>query len=73
MRDESEHPNPYYPFFHLKSEGFWQMLRLRGHETVVEAMTTARSFDAITDNIAWVSLDAQSHRLQTRKASELTS
>ncbi len=63
VRDESDHPNPYYPFFHLKSEGFWHLQPLPGREAVVEAMATARSVAAITDNIAWVSLDPELHAL----------
>lgn len=63
VRTESDHANPYYPFFHLKSEHFWHLQPLPGREAVVEAMTTARSVAAITDNIAWVSLDPDLHAL----------
>ena len=63
VRDESDHANPHYPYFHLKSEGFWHFAPQPGREAVVEAMTTARSPTAITDNIAWVSLDPELHAL----------
>jgi putative restriction endonuclease len=69
VRSESDHANPYYPFFHLKSENFWHLQPLPGREAVVEAMDTARSVAAITDNIAWVWLDA----LQTTALSQSTS
>ena len=63
VRTESDHANPYYPFFHLKSEDFWHLQPLPGREAVVEAMNTARSVAAITDNIAWVSLNPDLHAL----------
>lgn len=63
VRSESDHANPHYPFFHLKSEDFWHLQPFPGREAVVEAMNTARSVAAITDNIAWVSLDPDLHAL----------
>jgi len=63
VRTESDHANPHYPFFHLKSEDFWHLQPLPGREAVVEAMDTVRSVAAITDNIAWVWLDPELHAL----------
>ena len=36
-------PNPYFPFFHLKNEGFWHLQPLPGREAAVRAMSSARS------------------------------
>ncbi len=63
VRSESDHANPHYPYFFLKSEGFWHLEPLPGREAVVEAMATARSPATITGNIAWVSLDPELHAL----------
>jgi len=69
VRSESDHANPYYPFFHLKKEGFWHLQPLPGREAVLEAMDTARSVAAITDNIAWVSLDPELYALALEELS----
>ena len=29
-REESDHANPQYPFFHLKTDGFWHLQPLPG-------------------------------------------
>ena len=63
VRDETDHANPHYPYFHLKTEGFWHLQPLPGREAVVEAMATARSVAAVTGNIAWASLDPALHAL----------
>jgi len=63
VRSESDHANPYYPFFHLQKERFWHLQPLPGREAVVEAMSTARSVAAIADNVAWASLDPELHAL----------
>ena len=33
-----DHPNPYFPFFHLRSEGFWHPQPLPGREAALETM-----------------------------------
>ena len=35
VKSDTDHPNPYFPFFHLKSEGFWHLQHLPGREAVV--------------------------------------
>lgn len=63
VRTERNHPNPYFPFFHLKGklrggeDSFWHLHALPGRELVLESMGTATSYRAITDNIAWAYLD----------------
>ena len=69
VRRDSDHANPYYPFFHLRSEGFWHLQPLPGREAVLEAMTTARSVSAVTNNIACVSLEPELHALVLDKRS----
>ncbi len=63
VRSETDHANPHFPFFHLSSEGFWHLQPLPSREAVVASMDSARSVSAITDNIAWVSLDPGLHAL----------
>lgn len=71
VRRDSDHANPHYPYFHLKSEGFWHLQPLAGRDAVLEPMTTARSIAAVTNNIAWVSLDAELHALVLDKPSRI--
>ena len=49
--------NPYFPFFHLKSEKFWHLQPLPGKDNVLKAMHTVRGPTDITGNIAYVYLD----------------
>jgi putative restriction endonuclease len=52
-----DHPNPYFPFLHLRSEGFWHPQPLPGREVALETMRSARSRSDIESNIAFVRLD----------------
>jgi len=49
--------NPYFPFFHLKSDKFWHLKPITGREAVVEALGTVRSPSQITDNFEYAYLD----------------
>lgn len=49
VRSETDHANPYFPYFHLSSEGFWHPQTLPGREAVVQSMDAARSTSAVTD------------------------
>jgi putative restriction endonuclease len=57
VRAKGDHPNPYFPFFHLagdlrgKEKSFWKLQALAGREGVLAAMSTARSAKDITENI----------------------
>lgn len=65
VRTPSDHPNPYFPFFHLggklrdRSSPFWHLHAMSGRELVLSNMTTARSYRDITENIAYASLDPE--------------
>jgi len=65
VRRAGDHPNPYFPFFHLAGKlrgadaSFWHLHALSGRATVIENMTTARSVSDITNNIEFVSLDPE--------------
>ncbi|MBU1691657.1 MAG: HNH endonuclease [Gammaproteobacteria bacterium] len=65
VRFPNDHPNPYFPFFHLKGrlrnreDSFWHLIPLLGRESVLNTMDTARSVSAITDNIACAMLDQE--------------
>ncbi|MDF2446510.1 MAG: hypothetical protein K0S46_1746 [Moraxellaceae bacterium] len=74
VRTEQDHANPYFPFFHLAGDlrggesSFWRLTPLPGRELVLQSMKSATSYRAITDNIAWASLDDELfHLLQDEK------
>ena len=69
VRSESDHANPYFPFFHLSSEGFWHLQPLPGRDAVLEAMRTARSTSDITDNVDYAYLDPVLHALALEEQS----
>jgi putative restriction endonuclease len=77
VRTQSDHANPYFPFFHLGGKlrrgapSFWWCIPLPGKESIVQMMTTARSHRDITDNISHVELDPELfHLLQNHTALE---
>lgn len=71
VRTESDHPNPYFPFFHLGSEPFWELQPQDGKAHVLQSMRTARRHGDILDNVAEARLDQNLHRLlQSRPARE---
>jgi len=63
VRTSGDHPNPYFPFFHLAGrlrggiESFWHLQPLPGRETALGTLRTARSHADIVDNVAWAWLD----------------
>ncbi len=63
VKQPGDHANPYFPFFHLAGKlrggaaSFWHLVPMPGRESVLAAMSTARSVRDITDNIAWAELD----------------
>ncbi len=69
VRAPGDHPNPYFPFFHLAGRlrggapSFWHLQPLPGREAVLAAMRTARSHADITANVAFATLDSELHRL----------
>jgi putative restriction endonuclease len=63
VRTEGDHPNPYFPFFHLQGEGFWKLLALPGREAVLTVMKTARSLADIEENVASARLDDELYTL----------
>ena len=58
-----DHPHPYFPFFHLKSEGFWHLHALPEREQVLEGLSTIRKPSQVLDNISHVSLDEDLYQL----------
>lgn len=63
VKGPTDHPNPYFPFFHLRGDGFWHLQPLSGRETFVAAMQSARSNSAIVGNIAYARLDPELYAL----------
>lgn len=57
VKGESDHPNPHFPFFHLKSDGFWHLHALPGRQNALNALTSARAPRQVRENIAYASLD----------------
>ena len=54
---ERDRPNPYMPFFHLKSEGFWQLKALPNREEALGRVKTATSPKDIRENIDYAYLE----------------
>jgi putative restriction endonuclease len=69
VRGKNDHPNPYFPFFHLAGKlrgggaSFWHLKALPGRESVLDAMSTARSMSDVTSNIACAELDPELFKL----------
>lgn len=69
VKTARDHSNPYFPFFHLQGslrtneQSFWHLTPLPGREVVLESMTTATSYRAITDNVAWAFVDEELFQL----------
>ena len=65
VRGPSDHPNPYFPFFHLagklqdKSDSFWHLIPIQGRESELASMTTVTSATDITRNISHAELDPE--------------
>lgn len=65
VRGPGDHPNPYFPFFHLAGslrgggESFWHLQPRPGRESVFESMSTARTSRQVTENIDHAFLDPE--------------
>jgi len=65
VRSAKDHPNPYFPFFHLRgalrggAESFWHLKARPGSEHKLLALKTARSHTDITNNIEFAQLDTE--------------
>lgn len=65
VRGPSDHPNPYFPFFHMagklqdRSESFWHLIPIPGRESELASMTTVTSASDITRNISHAELDPE--------------
>lgn len=63
VRGDGDHPNPHFPFFHLRGAlrggepSFWHLVPLPGSETIVEQMGSARTDKEITERVAHARLD----------------
>jgi len=62
MRIESDQLNPFLPFFHLKSEGFWHHKIKPGQENQYSQLTTAGGHSDIINNIDYAYLDEELFR-----------
>lgn len=63
VRGPSEHPNPWFPFFHLRGDRFWILQPKSGREVALSVLNTASSARVIDENIAYASLDPVLHSL----------
>ena len=65
VRSPGDHPNPYFPFFHLAGslrgggESFWHLQPRPGRESVFESMSSARTARQMTENIDHARLDTE--------------
>ncbi len=62
VRSATDHANAYFPFFHLRGDGFWHLIPIAGRESRLAAMRTARSHADIQENVDHVELDADLYR-----------
>jgi putative restriction endonuclease len=59
----TDHPNPYFPFFHLagklrdQSGSFWHLVPIAGREGALQGLATVRSHRNITENVAHAKVD----------------
>ncbi len=63
VRTETDHPNSYFPFFHLKGEPFWHLMAIDGREPFLAALNSARRHRDIQENVDHARLDDELHRL----------
>lgn len=65
IRTPTDHPNPYFPFFHLTGSlrgggaSFWHLRPLPGREIALDALRSARSIGDITNNVAYAYVDPE--------------
>lgn len=75
VRRDGDHPNPYFPFFHLRGAlrgggvSFWQLVPLPGRDAEVVALSTARSDSDILRNLQGARLDSELHGLLQQERS----
>lgn len=63
VRTETDHPNSYFPFFHLKGEPFWHLVAIDGREPFLAALKSARRHRDVQENVDHVRLDDALHQL----------
>lgn len=63
VKSTTDHPNPYFPFFHLQSGGFWHLEAVPGREETLRALGSARSAKQVLDNVEYAYLDDDLFRL----------
>lgn len=47
------------PFYHMKSEGFWQLVPFPGMQPAVTSSNSIRSFSNLKETIAWAEIDPE--------------
>lgn len=69
VRTEADHPNPYFPFFHLQGSlrggqpSFWHLFPRPGRESVAAALKTVHSGTQLVENFSHAVLDEGLFRL----------
>lgn len=57
LKGHNDHDNPYLPFFHLRSSGFWHHQVKPGKLASYQQLTTAKSPDTLNEHVAFAYLD----------------
>ena len=57
MRTHGDQQNPFLPYFHLRSEGFWSHVIKRGRQEFYDHLITVSGTPDISDNIEYAALD----------------
>jgi putative restriction endonuclease len=60
---EKFNPNFSLPFYHLKSEGFWNLKTLPGREILLTSSNSIRSFQTLKNAVAYAFLDLEVYNL----------
>jgi putative restriction endonuclease len=69
VRASGDHPNPYFPFFHLKGRltnkdpSFWHLVAVPGREAILDGMATVSGSRDIVENISHAELDPELFQL----------
>jgi putative restriction endonuclease len=62
VAEPGDQPNPFLPFFHLRSESFWHLHAASGRDEMLKAMRTVNSLSELRANVEYAELDETTWR-----------
>lgn len=57
VKSEHDRPNPFFPFFHLRGDGFWFLKPVACKESALASMDSVRSPRQLAENVEYAFLD----------------